>query len=1072
MCWNVSAKGLDSLMALGGKKEDLQKLRLVRRITPEPTFTFSAAQRQVIDHRGTPLVVYGGPGTGKTTTLIESAINRVRGGVDPNSILILTYGRERASELRDAIALRAGSTSFEPLARTFHALAFSILNEKLSAESTRYVLVSGAEQDAAIADMLKSEHVAIPWHPELSQAVPTRGFVREVRDLILRATELGFTASDLRSWGTKLGEKYWDGAAHFWASYFGANELQSATVGERLVRIDPSAIIVEAIALLESDSNRRDFFRKRFTTILVDEFQESDPAQRKLLQLLAPQDLVIFADPDSAIGRFRGADPDGLVDALTHFTSDQIILHDNFRSHPIITDLLSGVAKHFRRNSFRLTQTPEKSPPAEKTFFKPGIVDIAKLTSRSESAHYIAHALRAAHLHQGVPWSKMAVILRSPGADISAIQRAFAQNSIPSQVDSAALALADNPTVKPLLAIVEIALRTEPLTSADWPKLEELLLSEFGGADALQLRHIRLAFAKVRTDLRSTTEMMIDALTDPTSLLPWDQIAPLKRINDLIKIGRSALAQSTDISDLLWAIWRSAVNYEGSKLSNLWQERALAGGLRGAGADRDLDAVIQLFETARRFSERNIGASPDLFITQLTSERILSDAIISTAQREEVVTITTVHAAKGLEWDFVVVTGLQDGIWPNLKARGSLLGSERLVEAFRSGLVNRAEISASAANGLLYDERRLLYVALSRAKQRLLITAFSEEDAEPSRYFDELHEIIKGPATDQFFAKPERQITTQALVATLRGQVLDKAKPEFATFAAGLLQYLRKSGVKSADPETWLGARALSSDLPVAGPDDQVYVSPSSLASFSDCGLKWFLERSGAKDADSAAQLLGVSIHFIASQIFANPDLTFDEAKAQLTDAWPVVDQNVGWFKDEQLTEALRMLERFFIWHQANKKVRDLVAVEENFELHFDRAVLRGSVDRLERDPKTGGYFIVDLKTGNPVTRSEAEENQQLSAYQLGVVAGGFANIAPGSEVDGAGLLYLKKRTKSIETIDQQAIDPAVVEAEVRQAADEMSAATFQAIINKRCLTCQVRALCPLQSEGRSVIEP
>ena len=1071
MCRNVSAKGLDSPMALGGKKEDLQKVRLVRRITPEPTFTFSPAQRQVIDHRKTPLVVYGGPGTGKTTTLIESAINRVRAGVDPNSILILTYGRERASELRDAIALRAGSTSFEPLARTFHALAFSILNEKLSAENTRYVLVSGAEQDASIADMLKSEHVVIPWDAELSQAVPTRGFVREVRDLILRATELGLNASDLRNWGKKLNETYWEGAAHFWASYFGANELQSATVGERLVRIDPSAIIVEAIALLESDSSRRDFFRKRFTTILVDEFQESDPAQRKLLQLLAPNDLVIFSDPDSAIGRFRGADPDGLVEALTHFSERQIILNDNFRADPQIAKLLSEVAKHFRRSPSQLTQGLAESTAIEETPFKPEKVDIAKLASRSESAHYIAHALRAANLHSGVPWSKMAVIVRSPGADISAIQRAFAQSSIPSQVDSAALALADNPAVKPLLVIAEIALRTEPLTLAAWPKLEELLLSEFGGADALQLRHIRLAFAKVRTDLRSTTEMMIDALTDPTSLLPWDQIAPLKRINDLIKIGRSTLAQSADISDLLWAIWRSAVNYEGSKLSNLWQERALAGGLRGAGADRDLDAVIQLFETARRFSERNIGASPDLFITQLMNERILSDAIISTAQREEVVTITTVHAAKGLEWDFVVVTGLQDGIWPNLKARGSLLGSERLVEAFRSGLTNRAEISASAANGLLYDERRLLYVALSRAKKRLLITAFSEEDAEPSRYFDELHEIIKGPATDQIFAKPERQITTQALVATLRGQVLDEAKPDFAKFAAGLLQYLKKSGVKSADPDTWLGARALSSDLPVAGPDDQVYVSPSSLASFSDCGLKWFLERSGAKDADSAAQLLGVSIHFIASQIFANPDLTFDEAKAQLTDAWPVVDQNVGWFKDEQLTEALRMLERFFIWHQANKKVRDLVAVEENFELHFDRAVLRGSVDRLERDPKTGGYFIVDLKTGNPVTKSEAEENQQLSAYQLGVVAGGFANIAAGSEVDGAGLLYLKKRTKSIETIDQPAIDPAVVEAEVRQAAEEMSAATFQAIINKRCLTCQVRALCPLQSEGRSVIE-
>jgi len=1047
-----------------------QKLKLVRRPAPEPTFTFSSAQQSVINHRNSPLVVYGGPGTGKTTTLVEAVISRVKAGVDPNSILIITYGRERASQLRDAIALRAGSTSFEPLARTFHSLAFSILNEQLTAENTRYVLVSGAEQDAAIAQMLQSEHVLIPWHPELAQAIGTRGFVREIRDLILRATELGLTAKDLQSWGKKLNEEYWDGAAHFWSSYFGANELQSATVGERLVRIDPSAIIVEAIALLEAEPNRLEFFRNRFTTILVDEFQESDVAQRKLLELLAPKDLVIFADSDSAIGRFRGADPDGLVNAMMQFGENKIILNQNFRSVPEITQVLSEVANLFRQSSPTRTRKKVVTDNENNAKIDQRIVNIAKLASRSDSANYIAHSLRAAHLHNGLPWSKMAVILRSPGAEISAIARAFAQNSIPVKIDATALALADNPAVKPILLLVGIVLRDVPLTAADWPMIEEILLSEFGGADALTLRQMRLAFVKVRTDLRSTTEIMIDALTDPAAPLPWEQIAPLKRINDLIKVGRAVINESADISELLWTIWQSLVNYEGTKISYVWRERALSGGLRGAAADRDLDAVIQLFETARRFSERNIGAAPTLFIRQLMNERILSDAITSTAQREEVVTVTTVHAAKGLEWDFVAVTGLQEGAWPNLKARGSLMGSERLVEAHRTGLTNRTEISAAASAGLLDDERRLLYVALSRAKTRLLITAFAEEDSEPSRYFEELFEFLRGHSSDKFLSEPERQITTQALVATLRRRAMESSNPDESHFAVTLLKKLSETGIKSADPTTWLGSRTLSSDQTVVAPDDLIYVSPTGLASFSDCGLKWFLERSGAKDADSAAQLLGVSIHFIASQVFPNPDLTFEEAKVQLTNAWPIVNQNIGWFKEEQLTEALRMLERFFQWHQANK--RELVFVEENFEATFGRAVLRGSVDRLERDPETGAYFVVDLKTGTPITVKEAEENQQLSAYQLGVVAGGFANLPSNPVIDGAGLLYLSKTTTKNETIDQPSIDPLKIEVELRAAADEMAAATFTAIINKRCRTCEVRALCPLQSEGRSVIEP
>ena len=184
-----------------------KELKLVRRTSARPAFSFSPEQKKVIAHRGSPLTIYGGPGTGKTTALIHSVISRVQDGVDPNSLLILTYGRESASLLRDQIAVLAGSTSFEPLARTFHALAFSILNEKLSEDDLRYVLISGAEQDAAIKEMLTNPLVTIPWDPELERALITRGFVREVRDLILRATELGLTPRDLQAMGVRLGEK-------------------------------------------------------------------------------------------------------------------------------------------------------------------------------------------------------------------------------------------------------------------------------------------------------------------------------------------------------------------------------------------------------------------------------------------------------------------------------------------------------------------------------------------------------------------------------------------------------------------------------------------------------------------------------------------------------------------------------------------------------------------------------------------------------------------------------------------------------------------------------------------------
>ena len=658
----------------------------------------------------------------------------------------------------------------------------------------------------------------------------------------------------------------------------------------------------------------------------------------------------------------------------------------------------------------------------------------------------------------------MAVLVRSPGSEVAALTRAFSQSGIPTSVDSAALALAENPAITPILSIASIALKSAPLSASDWPLLEEILLSEFGGADALALRHIRLAFAALRSDHRSTTEMMIDALTESTAELPWEQITPLKRLNDLLKVCKKTLRASKDITDLLWAIWENAVDYEGSKISYVWRERALSGGVRGAQADRDLDAVIQLFETARRFAERNVGSSPALFISQLMNERILSDAITSSAAREEVVTIKTVHSAKGLEWEFVVVTGLQEGLWPNLKERGSLLGSERLVEADRSGLTSRAEIAASAATGLASDERRLIYVALSRAKSRLLVTSYVDEDSLPSRYFEEIYEHVHGLSSEGVFTTSERDITAQALVAELR-----RSSMEGSEFAARVLKTLSSAGVRSADPSQWIGVRNLSSDLPIIDPAKPVPVSPSALTSFDDCGLKWFLEKSGAQDGDSTAQLLGVAIHFIASQLFTRPDLTLEEGIAQLTEAWPVVDQNVGWVKTQQLQEATRMLTRFFEWHQKNP--RTLVAVEEDFALQIGRAKLSGSVDRLEVDPNSGKYFVVDLKTGATVTQDAANEHKQLAAYQLGVVAGGFEGIPEGADVDGAGLLFLKSKTGKNETVNQPAIPAEVVAADIQAAAEGMAAATFNAVINKRCGTCSIKALCPLQSEGRSVVE-
>ncbi len=996
----------------------------------------TSEQLQVINHRNSQLLVLGSAGSGKTTTLIDAISNRILQGFDPNSILAITYGRDSASKLRDQIASAnpALHTVAEPIARTFHSLAFMILNDPINLESSnekKYVLLSGAEQDAQIRQLLALD-AADPsqtlWPADLSAALTTRGFAKELREFISRATERGSSPQELITFAKKYEQRYWPAICQFWEKYKSAMALRDGTTTHSFNRVDPSELIILATEKLESNQRLLDKYRKLFQVIYVDEFQESDRAQRKLLKLLSNQELVIFADPQSAVGRFRGADPENLLADLEQFgIKDKITLQSKLRSNP-----------------------------AQQTVL---------LSSVSEEANFIAHQFRSAHLINGLPWSQMAVIVRSPGAQIAALQRAFAMNSIPVEIDATALSLADNPAIRPIITIAQIALGQLKLTTSNWEQVEELLKSEFAGADAISIRQMRIALTRAQSgdQVKSSTELILDSLTSPSADLPWDQLTSLKRINDLIKVAKKSLSSSSDISDLLWSIWSNGKNYEGDLISQIWQQTALAGGVRGGIADQNLDAVITLFEVARRFSERLPGAKPSLFIDQLLGEKILSDSITATAQRGEVVQVMTVHSAKGLEWQYVALAGMQEGSWPNLKQRGSLLGSERLVEIFRHGISNAEQLDAISAAGLAEDEKRLLNVALTRASKQIFITAVAHEDNQPSRYFEKL------APEDIQISQTQRSITQPALVAALR-RMASYASDEDSKFAAKALKTLASNGVRAADPKNWIGITPPSTELPVIGEDEQLRISPSSLESFTECGLKWMLEQSGGKDADSTAQVLGSAIHVIAAQLKDQPSLTLDQLEAKLKGAWSLIDMNKGWIKDYEYRRAALMLQKFYGWHLSNKN--KLIGVEEKFEFKLGNAVVSGSIDRVELTSE-GKYYIVDLKTGaTPISFEDAQSNKQLQSYQLAVVNDGFKNKLEHQEVAGAQLIFVgDHKGKEAKPRPQDQVDVKAVSAEISEIAIGMSDKSFVAIINDRCRSCAVKSSCPIQPAGKSVID-
>ena len=1016
------------------------------------TPALSAEQLQAVAHRGSPLVINGGPGTGKTTVLIEAALSRITEGQNPDSILLLTFGRERASELRDAIALRTTKTMYEPLARTFHSLAFSIIKMKAT-EDPEPILLSGPEQESYIKELLAGDIADghREWPEDLHAALTTNGFARELRDLILRASERGIGPDELEKLGASEGEKYWLPAAKFWKRYLNSMVMREISATDAKLRIDPSELVSRAAIHLHNNPDVLAALRARFTTIMVDEFQESDPAQRALLALLTGSDVIIAADADSAVGRFRGADPDGLSAALDPYRAKEITLNAGFRNAQTIFD----VGRNFAKNMKGSPVTRKRLCSNQNV----GHVQVHRFRSGAEEAAFIAHQFRSAHLREGISYSNMSVILRSPGIQAASLRRAFSQVGIP--VASELQALAGNPAIAPLLLLARVALKQQPL---NFDTTERLLMSEFGGADSISLRRIRRALMAARPDGddRTGTQLLIDAVNDGELFI--EGASEITRVHELLEKARAVARNKKATADeILWAIWDNAMTSDGQKLSHSWRTQALRPGVRGAAADRDLDAMMQLFESAARYSERFPLSGPGAFITEIATEDIAGDVITAKGVRPDFVEILTVHSAKGREWDLVAVAGLQEGTWPNLKQRSSLLGAERLVEGARNPDIARDQLDVIAASGLLQDEERLFHVALTRAKQSLFVTAVQRDDEEPSQFFESIEVMVTGSDSDEsVLTDVPRPITAPALVAELRTQL----NGENAKEAAALLKTMSAAGISLADPSQWIGSVPLSTDTPVIDSDQEVVVSPSGAETFVECGVKWFLQNNGGTDGDSTAQVLGSAIHAFAAKMVQEPGTSKQDLIANLESSWKLIDPESGWVSASHLENAVTMLEKFVTYHNETK--REVVDAEIRFDVKLGRARIRGSVDRLEVEAD-GSLFIIDFKTGGTaISLKEAKENLQLASYQVGIAEGGFTqgNISAGAE-----LVYLGTSTAGATLRPQHAIDVEATKEKLNQIAEGMGAATFFATVNKRCKGCPVRKSCPVQNDGRTVIE-
>ncbi|MER7722099.1 UvrD-helicase domain-containing protein [Streptomyces flaveolus] len=1211
-----------------------------------------AAQRAVVDHGGGPLLVLAGPGTGKTTTLVESVADRIARGGDPERILVLTFSRKAAVELRDRMALRMGAAR-APRATTFHSFGYALVrahqDSELFVEPLR--LLSGPEQDVAVrgllagqADLERLGLAHVRWPDELRACLTTRGFADEVRAVLARSRELGLGPDALEAFARRIGRPDWRAAAAFLAEYLDVLDLQGV--------LDYAELVHRAVLLARRPEVAAQL-AARYDAVYVDEYQDTDPAQIRLLHALAGggRTLVAFGDPDQSIYAFRGADVNGILDFPHAFPradgrpAPVEVLRTSRRSGAALL-----AATRLLTQRMPLTRLPADKVRAHRELAAVrdgGRVEVYTYPTSGTELDNIADILRRAHLEDGVPWSDMAVLVRAGSRTIPAVRRALTSAGVPLDVDGDDLPLRHEPAVAPLLTalravatavaeerpgtragdaaeaergsggapeavpgpgeapeavpgpggvpdavagvgevadaepgsgdvpdavagvgevpetalgggVPEAALgsgeapeagdvpdvvpgpgdvpraepgpddvketgpgpddvletepdrhdvprtepgpgdvpeagRADPAAGACWLGTETaltLLASPLAGMDAADLRRLGRA---LRDEERAagnplpppSDELLARALAEPERLAVHDPAYArgAQRLGALLRKARERLAGGGSAEEALWDLW------DGTPWPTRLERSARRGGAAGRNADRDLDAVCALFATAARAEERTGGRGALNFLEEIDAEDIAADTLTRRAVRPDAVRLMTAHRSKGLEWRLVVVAGVQEGLWPDLRRRGSLLEADRIG---RDGLAEPLTPGA-----LLAEERRLFYVAATRARERLVVTAVkapADDGDQPSRFLTEL-----GVEPSDVTGRPRRPLAVAALVAELRATTVDPRvsaplREAAARRLARLAALADEDGrplVPAAHPYRWWGMwDPTESKVPLRDRDQPVTLSGSALDQLANtCALQWFLGREVKADAPAtAAQGFGNVVHVLADEVASgHTPADLDVLMERLDSVWNALAFDAPWKSAQEKANARVALERFLKWHVMDRAGRTPVASEHDFDVTLEagdyEVRIRGQLDRVEADGD-GRAYVVDFKTGKQAPSSaEVARHPQLAVYQLavreGAVDDAFDGVRP--EPGGAELVQLRQgaaKRDGGETLPKVQAQDSLAGPEGEWVGDLLATAAgkvlderFTPTAGQHCTHCAFRASCSARPEGRHVVE-
>ena len=958
------------------------------------------------------MLVIAGAGTGKTTVLTQRVANLIREGhARPNEIVALTYTENSAAEMLARVREELKGTAIDGLQTcTFHAWCNGVLQRRgadfgVLDEKDLWVYLRRRIRDLRLKHFVRAANVGQFLDSLLD-------FMRRCQDELIGPAEYARYVERLERGEAALPRV---------TRSKKQTELEDSEILERcqeIARVFATVenmlreknlgtfghMITKAYRLLKDDPALLEEERRRTRFLLVDEFQDANFAQVEILSLLAGPAANVFAvgDPDQAIYRFRGASSEAFTLFVSKFPAARIVvLGKNRRSlspilrcafgivndnPPVFSQTLSqkGISISYQRTPLESLRDEEAKQKGETTAGPP--VEIVTWRDKEVEAADLARRIQKKRREERCRWKDFAVLYRQHNHRDELVHE-FAERGIPFAIEG--LDVLDTPEVRDVVACVTAAVSPNDAASL----FRVAALPQFG-IDPIELRAAMRAVRRQELDLRT----VLGRLPNGAAVLESVEKAHCE-------VGKDGVRADEAVNVVIrhFGLQRPDLVVAFLKFVEAWQKKAIA-------------------ETG----------SPSEFLEYLDYFGQARGGIALPRSEDDAVQLLTAHAAKGLEYRHVAVVRGSSTSFPTsyheplIAFPAELRRSDR---SFSDGHVNDDKTLHEE------EERRLFYVAMTRAKDTLAIYAHQGRGWKNPKPTQFLREFMVHPAYKKFWSTRSAAAVQDALFAEEEQRI----------------------AVQQSNVAAWLLMPPSASF--VTG------LSASTIEIYEECPLRFKLEREWNLPRDVPASLhYGAAMHRILHTFYdaqrygreiGDDDLLelfrSDLAAAGIADRYQY---------ELYLRQGMEQL-RQFLEGARSAAPPEVIETERRFELQVGAAKLAGRVDRIDR---TGAdtVAIVDYKTGKPRSQEDADESLQLSLYALA------AREIWGKRADRLILYNLENNTPVCSTRTDAELEAAKLR--VEEVAERIARGEFPSKAGYHCAFCPYRNLCP--ATERAVAAP